>query len=134
MADTIMKPNDVYVKAQKAATPEDDVILAVWTTERPEKFGMVRYERDGRVIEVVDKPSRTELTEMWGAIIWRQKFTEHLRHCVLDENIGDFAQIMNSAISSGMQFRAVHMANGTYIDLGTYEEIMELDQRFRAED
>jgi glucose-1-phosphate thymidylyltransferase len=134
MADTIMQPKDAFDRAYKAAKAEDDVILALWTTERPEKFGMVRYESDGRVIEIVDKPKQTELTEMWGCIIWRPRFTEHLHNCVFEQGISDFAQIMNSAISTGMQFRAVHMASGNYIDLGTYEEIMELDRRYREED
>jgi len=134
MADTIMQPKDVFVQAYDAAKPEDDVILALWTTERPEKFGMVRYESDGRVNEIVDKPNQTELTEMWGCIIWRPPFTEHLHDCVLGQGISDFAHIMNSAILTGMKFRAVHMISGTYIDLGTYEEIMELDRRYREED
>jgi hypothetical protein len=32
-----------------------------------------------------------------------------------------------------MCFRGVRMAGGSYIDLGTYEEIMELDQCFRGD-
>lgn len=133
MADTIMQPKDVFARAYDAARPDDDVILALWTTERPEKFGMVRYEDDGRVIEIIDKPSQTELTEMWGCIIWRPRFTEHLHQCVTEHGISDFAQIMNSAISAGMKFRAAHITDGVYIDLGTYEEIMELDRRYREE-
>ena len=85
-----------------------------------------------RVIEIVDKPHKTDLTEMWGSIIWRPGFTEHLHSCVA-QGISDFAQIMNSAIAAGMRFRGVPMVNGTYIDLGTYEEIMEMDKRFRDE-
>ena len=134
MADTIMKPKDVFAQAYETARIEDDVILALWKTEKPEKFGMVHYDNDGRVIEIVDKPKQTKLTEMWGGIIWRSRFTEHLHTCVYEKGISDFAYIMNSAISDGMNFRAVHLKNGTYIDLGTYEEVMELDRRYREED
>jgi hypothetical protein len=38
---------------------------------------------------------------------------------------------MNGAREAGMRFRGVPMSRGSYIDLGTYEEIMELDQRMR---
>jgi dTDP-glucose pyrophosphorylase len=133
MADTIMQPRDVFARAYAAATPEDDVILVLFTTERPEKFGMVRMNGEGRVLEIVDKPHQTDLTEMWGCIIWRPLFTEYLHNCVSRQGVSDFAQIMNGAIAEGMRFRGVHMVGETYIDLGTYEEVMELDRRFREE-
>ncbi|MFN8487861.1 MAG: sugar phosphate nucleotidyltransferase [Caldilineaceae bacterium] len=133
MADTIMQPTEVFRFAYDAATPEDDVILAMFTTERPEKFGMVRLAQKTQWVEkIVDKPKQTDLTEMWGCIIWRPRFTEHLHECV-KQGVSDFAQIMNCAIELGMRFRGVHMAGGTYIDLGTYDEILEMDRRFREE-
>ena len=40
---------------------------------------------------------------------------------------------MSAAIADGLHFRGIQMAVGTYIDLGTYEEVAELDRRFRQE-
>jgi glucose-1-phosphate thymidylyltransferase len=134
MADTIMQPKNAFARAYELARPTDDVILVLWTTSRPEKFGMVRFEKDGHVLEIVDKPAKTDLNEMWGCIIWRPQFTEHLRTSVRERGISDFAFIMNSAMADGMQFRAVHISDGTYIDLGTYEEIVELDRRYRSDE
>ena len=133
MADAIMQPTNIYHVGLKAAKPNDDVILILFTTERPEKFGMVNYARDRRVIEIIDKPADTDLTEMWGCIIWRSRFTEFLHDSVNKHGLSDFAIIMNNAISSGMNFRAVSVENGLFIDLGTYDEIMELDRRFRED-
>lgn len=130
MADTIMQPETVFARARSESAADDDVILALFPTQRPEKFGMVRTAEDGRVLEIVDKPKQTDLTYMWGCIIWRPRFTEHL-HKAVSQGIGDFAYIMNSAIEEGMNFRGVYMQGGTYIDLGTYEEIIEMDHRFR---
>ena len=93
---------------------------------------MVRMDEDGRVQEIDDKPLQTDLTEMWGCIIWRPRFTEYLHESVCN-GIGDFAMIMNKALADGMQFRGVAMPAGTYIDLGTYEEIIEMDHHFREE-
>ncbi|MBE7554308.1 MAG: NTP transferase domain-containing protein [Anaerolineales bacterium] len=132
MADTIMQPGDAFANAFKEASPEDDVILVLFPTERPEKFGMVRLDNDNRVLEIVDKPRQTDLTKMWGCIIWRPRFTEHLHESVR-QGISDFAQIMNNAIAAGFRFRGSCVVDGVYIDLGTYEEIMELDRRFREE-
>jgi len=133
MADTVMQPGDVFARGLAAAMPEDDVILVLFTTERPEKFGMVHLDHAQGVVEIVDKPRKTDLTEMWGCIIWRPQFTEYLHTCVAQQGISDFAQIMNSAIAAGLRFRGVHMVDGTYIDLGTYEEIIEMDHRLRQE-
>lgn len=133
MADTIIQPSDVFDLGLNAANLDDDVILILFPTERPEKFGMVRCTQDNRVIEIVDKPEQTELAEMWGCIIWRPRFTEFLHESVNAKKISDFALIMNNAIAAGMNFRAVHIEEGVYIDLGTYEEIMELDRRFRED-
>jgi glucose-1-phosphate thymidylyltransferase len=132
MADTIMQPRDALSCAFTQADRENDVILVMFPTDRPEKFGMVRVDHENRVLEIVDKPHRTDLTEMWGSIIWRPRFTEYL-HDYVARGVADFAQIMNSAIAAGLHFRGVRMVNGTYIDLGTYEEIMEMDERFRDE-
>jgi glucose-1-phosphate thymidylyltransferase len=133
MADTIMRPDNVFGYAFREADPDADVILVLFPTERPEKFGMVQTDENGKVIQIVDKPSQTHLKEMWGSIIWRPRFTEYLHQCVHEENISDFALIMNNAIKAGFNFRAVPILDGVYIDLGTYEEIMELDRRFREE-
>jgi len=132
MADTIMQPEDVFSRILNLSEPEDDVILALFPTGRPEKFGMVHVNGDGLVQEIVDKPRETNLTEMWGCIIWRPRFSEFLHESVKN-GIGDFARIMNDAIAAGMQFRGVSMPSSTYIDLGTYEEIAEMDHQFREE-
>ncbi len=131
MADTIMQPPDVFNRAFCQMTAEDDAVLVLFSTTRPEKFGMVRLDSENRVLEIVDKPHKTDLMEMWGCIIWRSRFTEHLHKCVHEAGFRDFARIMNTAIESGLRFRGVRMTDGTYIDLGTYEEIVEMDQRLR---
>lgn len=133
MADTIMQPVDVFVRALQTASVDDDVILVLFPTERPEKFGMVRFNQQGRVLEIVDKPKKTDLKLMWGCIVWRPSFTEYLHASVRQKGISDFALIMNSAIAEGLKFNSVQIVEGNYIDLGTYEEIMELDSRFRDE-
>jgi glucose-1-phosphate thymidylyltransferase len=133
MADTIMQPEDIFTRGLKESSPEDDVILLMFSTMTPEKFGMVKYGENQMVLYIDDKPKKTDLTEMWGCIIWRPRFTEFLHESVNDIGISDFALIMNNAIQAGYQFRGIHIKGGIYIDLGTYEEIADLDHRFREE-
>lgn len=133
MADTIMQPEDAFLRGLEAAAPDDDVILVLFPTERPEKFGMVRCDDNRRVLEIVDKPKQTDLANMWGCIIWRPRFTEYLHDSVRGRGVSDFAVIMNNAIQEGFKFRGVLLSDGVYIDLGTYEEIADMDRRYREE-
>jgi glucose-1-phosphate thymidylyltransferase len=133
MADTIMQPTDVFSFALNGPEMDADAVLVLFETDHPEKFGMVHMDPGNRVLEIVDKPLQTDLKLMWGCIIWQPWFTEHLHECVQKRGISDFAKIMNTAINEGMCFKGVHISNGVYIDLGTYDEILELDRRFREE-
>lgn len=133
MADTIMQPKDVFARAWQHAAGDDDVVLALFPTDQPEHFGMVRCAADGRVVEIVDKPRRTDLTEMWGCIVWRPRFTEFLHECVGERGMSDFAAIMNAAMHDGLRFRGVSVQGGEYTDLGTYEGIQAMDRRAREE-
>lgn len=133
MADTIMQPKDVFRRAWQGAAADDDVVLALFATSRPDQFGMVQHEADGRVVDIVDKPRRTELTDMWGCMVWRPRFTEFLHESMRDRGMTDFAAIMNAAIRAGLRFRGVHVVGGAYTDLGTYEGIREVDRHAREE-
>ena len=131
MADTIMEPKNVFRQVLQAGHPDTDLILGLYSTTRPEKFGMVNITADDQVLQIVDKPVQTNLDRMWGLIAWGPKFTEYLNRCVSEQGLGDFAQIMNTAIESGMKFRGARI-DGTYTDLGTYDEIEEMEKRFKA--
>jgi hypothetical protein len=45
--------------------------------------------------------------------------------------VADFAKIVNSAIGDGFCIRGVPVQEGSYSDLGTYDEILALDESFR---
>lgn len=132
MADTIMTPRDVFSKILAEGTGDKEVLLGMYKTDHPEKFGMVEMEAEGRVRRIIDKPAHTALRFMWGCIVWRPLFTEYLHDCIAENKTADFARIMNAAIQSGLRFGGIRL-DGTYTDLGTYEEIAELERRFRAE-
>ncbi len=131
MADTLMQPNNVFHHLLEAASPQDALILGLFKVSRPEKFGMVAIEADGRVRRIDDKPASTVLEYAWGCIAWRPVFTEHLHRMVTEEHISDFALIMNQAIQEGMSLRGVIAPGGQYADLGTYEEIAEMESKYR---
>ena len=132
MADTIIEPVDLFARMLEESSPDDDVIMGLFPTTRPHKFGMTAFDSDGYIPYIVDKPEKTDLTHMWGCIIWRSRFTEHMHDCISSGETADFAVIMNQAIKNGMRFRAVRFDDGTYLDLGTYDEIIDLEKHFRS--
>lgn len=127
MPDTIMEPKNVFDYLRSAAGQNDDLALGLFPTARPEKFGMVRLGEGDSVIEIVDKPKQTTLEYMWGCMSWGPRFTEHLHQCVQEAGMSDFAKIMNQAIGQGFRVRGVRIPEGSFRDLGTYDEILELD-------
>lgn len=132
MPDTLMEPPEVFAHLRGAAEEDDDVVLGLFAVSRPEKFGMVQMNGDRTVEAVIDKPRKTNLTHAWGCIVWGPRFTDHLHRSVSDLGIGDFAEILNSGIREGFRVRGVALPGGSYKDLGTFEEILELDQLYRA--
>jgi len=127
MADTIIEPLDVFAQAYQDATAEEDVILGVFPTDEPHKFGAVKLNPDKSVDRIEDKRKDTELNEMWGFIIWHSKFTEYL-HNRVQVGESDFGILMNDAIAKeGMRFRGHRVKAGKYMDMGTFEDINKLN-------
>lgn len=131
MADTIIQPVDAFGHMMRALRPGDDVVLALFETDEPEKFGMVDWT-DGLVRRIIDKPETTDLCYMWGCILWRPSFTDYLHTCLQRGHPTDFAAVMNEAIEEGLVFRGLSFEQGVYIDLGTYEAIARLEREYRA--
>ena len=136
MPDTIIEPADALRELRAERFAEADLVLALFRTETPQKFGMVDFApggdaRPGAVRAIVDKPERTELEWMWGAILWRPRFTAFLDRCLAAGAPTDFAGILNAALEAGLDLRAVPIEGGRYTDVGTWEEIARLDEQHR---
>jgi glucose-1-phosphate thymidylyltransferase len=130
MADTIMRPANVYPYLLTGWQPSDQVALGLFPTDHPEKLGMVDFAPDGRVRRIIDKPAKTDLELAWGCIAWRPAFTELLHRSVNQDQIGDFARILNAAVDRGLGVYGAVLPDGDYADLGTYEEIVELETKY----
>jgi dTDP-glucose pyrophosphorylase len=128
MADTMLKPADVFARAHIAAGPDGDydAILLLFPTDRPQDCGMVDLTEEGIVRRVIDKPGESALSLMWGGMIWRPSFTEHLHACVRNRNMFDFAAILNDGIQNGLRIGGVRVPDSTYCDIGTYDSIQQV--------
>ncbi|HXX39006.1 MAG TPA: nucleotidyltransferase family protein [bacterium] len=131
MPDTITHPPDVFERLLDAHRRSSaDLTLGLFETTRPWKFGMVEMDESGRIVAHVDKPRTTTLTHMWGIAAWEPSFTELIHeingHPVEGRRrepvLGD---AIDEAIARGYRVQGHAFPDGFYVDIGTYDEIVE---------
>jgi glucose-1-phosphate thymidylyltransferase len=136
MPDTIINPPDAWSRLlEHHQSQPADVTLGVFTTNRPEKFGMIELDWAGRVIAHVDKPRHTQLECMWGFAVWEATFTELIHEVRASKQppsnrselvLGD---VIDEALSREMRIHGYHFRNGSYLDIGTYDEVLEAQMK-----
>ncbi len=146
--DILFQPDDAFTQLfVRQATSQADVVLGLFPTDQPHKAGMVDFDAQGRVQLVIEKPAQTHLQYMWGIAIWTPAFTHFLHQYLTTiqatqdaENplpqlrelpIGD---VIQAAITRGLRVEAEVFATGTYLDIGTPEDLVRAVRTFAAGD
>lgn len=135
MPDTIIEPRDVFCRLlEKLEESLADLVLGLFPTDNPSKFGMVSIGEAGDVVSIIDKPAETTLQYMWGCACWTQAFTDMIddyltAHAYQGREVvlGD---IFNAAIQNNLNVKAVKFDDGQYIDIGTVNELDSALKRF----
>jgi glucose-1-phosphate thymidylyltransferase len=136
MPDTIVHPPDAFARLMDAHVSNGaDLTLGLFPTARPHKFGMIGLDDRGRVVQHVDKPKSTSLRLMWGFAAWEPSFTElihevsagHRRHPSGREMV--LGDAFDEAMARGLHVRGVPFPDGFYLDIGTYDEIVDAQGR-----
>lgn len=148
--DILFQPNDAYMQllARQART-QADVVLGLFPTNQPQKAGMVDFDAAGRVQLIVEKPRETTLRYMWGIAVWTPTFTQFLHeHLVVIESgkvrseaadnlppkseipIGD---VIQAAIYKGLQVEAEVFPQGSYLDIGTPDDLVRAVRDFAVQ-
>lgn len=131
MPDTFVQPNNFLQRLRQiheTSADRREVTLACFQTVNPNKFGMVEFNK-GTVVRIDDKPAKTDLKWMWGAMIWNQAFFENLSLFITkNKNKTEKELILTDAfepfIKKG-QVKGICFDEGQYKDLGTYNEIKD---------
>jgi len=120
LPDTLVAPDDALarVKAELDAS-RADLVLGVFPTDHPELLGPVRIADDGRVLDVLDKPARTDVRNTWGMAAWSPRFTALLHEAVGAEPEVVLGAVFDRAVKTGLHVRAVAFADGRFVDVGT---------------
>jgi glucose-1-phosphate thymidylyltransferase len=135
MPDTLFQPADAFQQLlSRHQTTGADLTLGLFPTAKPERFGMVAFGEDERMLYTVDKPAQTDLTYMWGIACWGSAFTEFMYDFLLtlDKPVKEvvLGDIFQSALEAQLNVRVLPFANGEYIDIGNPEELVDSVRRF----
>ena len=123
LPDTIVRPEDSLRTLRQVATARKaDLTLGVFPTDVPEQLGPVRFDENGDVHEVLDKPTVTDLRNTWAMAVWTPRFADFLHEFVAhppahsSHSLGD---AFNLAVRMRMAVTAVWFPNGHFFDVGT---------------
>lgn len=135
MPDTIIEPSDAFAQALKVHEfTKADVTLGAFPTSTPERFGMVKFAADGRLIYTEDKPLQTNLEYMWGFACWERTFvnfmSDHLRKIGKPQQEIVIGDIFQAGLDAGLRLQVVPFAQGRYIDIGVPNGLMSAVSSF----
>jgi glucose-1-phosphate thymidylyltransferase len=140
--DIVFRPDDAFVQLlSHQATTHADVVLGLFPTDQSQRMDMVELDDDGRVRQIVIKPSQTNLRYTWIIAVWTPIFTRFMhRHlaAVQDSDkrsdavvsvppqrewfVGD---VIQAAVHGGLRVEAVPFPDGDCLDIGTPDNLVK---------
>jgi len=145
--DIIFQPDDAFAQllAWQAAA-EADIVLGLFPAYQPQKMDMVELDDDGRVRQIVIKPHQTHLCYTWIIAVWTPVFTRFMHEYLatiqkaneqdaVDNNASEqrelfVGDIIQAAIHDGLQVDAFLFPDGTYLDIGTPDNLVKAVRNF----
>lgn len=148
-SDIRFRPEDAFTRLLARLTaPKVDVVLGLFPTPQAHKGGMVDFDAEGRVRLVLEKPPQTNLCCVLGLAVWTPIFTHFMHEYLaaieaerLQSDTGNnllqqqelpMGDVFQAAIDNGLQVEAEVFADGTYLDIGTPEDIVRAVRNFAA--
>jgi glucose-1-phosphate thymidylyltransferase len=138
--DILFQPEDGFARIlTRLSTSNADVVLGLFPTDQPHKAGMVDFDAMGRVHLIVEKPPLSNLQYMWGIAVWKPAFTEFLHMHILALKARDdlsllpelpIGNVIQAAIEQGLHVEAEPFADGSYLDIGTPNDLVRAVQQF----
>jgi len=148
--DILFQPDDAYVQLlARQATTQADVVLGLFPTNQPQKAGMVDFDTTGRVQLIVEKPHETDLRYMWGIAVWTPAFTQFMHEYIVVIESGKvrseaadslppqseipIGDVIQAAIYKGLRVEAEVFPQGSYLDIGTPDDLVRAVRDFSVE-
>ena len=135
MPDTLFEPRSADTALLECHMRDgNDVTLGAFPTDKPWKYGMMALDEQGNVSDLVDKPKETSLRYMWGIACWSYRFTNLMHEQLAARGRGGkeivLSDIFEAALQSRLKVRAVPFPQGSYLDIGTPDDLVSALRRF----
>ena len=139
--DILFEPKDGFVRllARQSQT-EACATLGLFPAEQPHKVDMVDFARDGRVRQILTKPTHTKLSHSWCIAVWSPVFTNFLHAYVAERQPAaagnpevSVGNVLQAAIEAGLHVDALPVSAEPYLDIGTPEDLLRAVRRYSLE-
>jgi len=138
--DIVFQPEDALkVMVEKKNQSHADIVLGLFKANNPEKVDMIEFSDSGNVKKIIIKPDKTDLIYTWLLAVWTSSFTKFIQE-YLSGHEGDLlynknsdigkkndeiyiGNIIQKAIEAGLNVESVKFTDGSYIDIGTMEDL-----------
>ncbi len=131
--DIIFDPADAFVQlmTRQAATAAD-VVVGAFPARNSQNVDMVEIDEAGRLRRIVIKPTVTDLRHTWIIAVWTPTFTRFMHNhlAALEAGRSDdrrelfVGDVIQAAIDDGLDVEAVVFPNGTYLDIGSPDDLV----------
>lgn len=131
--DIIFQPDDAFIQLlEKQGLTGADIVLGLFPADQPQKMDMVDFDSQGRIRQIVIKPTKTDLKYTWIIAVWTPTFTEYMHKYLVDKLSDDdmgtkeiyVGDVIEAALRSDLNIEKVHFPDGRYVDIGTPEDLI----------
>ena len=144
--DIIFQTDDAFLQLlSRQAESDADLVLGLFPAHQPHKVDMVDLDANVRVRGIHIKPARTHLRYTWTIAVWTSRFTRFMHDYVdaiqrtnNDRNLAGtdankqqelfVGDVIQAAIHNDMRIDTVLFADGTFLDVGTPEDMVKAVQ------
>lgn len=144
--DILFQPEDAFKRLlTRLFKSKADVVVGVWPLENSEKGGMVDFDTEGRVRQIIEKPAQSTAHYSWCTAVWNPVFTEFMHQYLaviaadsVQKNIVQQTEIpmgnlIQAAIDNGLRVEAEIFDGDPYLDIGTPEDLVQAVHTFAAQ-
>lgn len=142
--DILFEPEDAFVQLrERQASSGADLVLGLFPARRPETADMVELDAQGQIRQIVIKPAATELRYTWTIALWTPTFTRFMHDYLAAIPVEEFeapagetprrrelfvGDVIQAAIQAGLHTETVLFAAGSYVDIGTPDELVRVSR------
>lgn len=138
--DILFWPEDAFQHLLKQRNKSNaDLVLGLFPANDSSKADMVDIGPDGRPRAIIIKPDRSDLRYAWINALWTPAFTLFMHDYVADKKSKassadirkrnpllheyHFGHVIQAGIERGLSVSCVEFPHGSYIDIGTAEDL-----------